>query len=466
MNRCIHIIALTFIYVYGYSQNTIRGNFSDIVQQQLKLIGFNGFDTYVIDSTVVSEAGDFRLSFSSKDYGMGYLTNEDNKHFMVILSADENLNLQGVSPAYPETVNIISGRQNSLFEHYANEHVRREHTLSAWDYLAKIYNLDSLFIVQEVPKKAILQEKQRIKTEDSLFLSGLAPQTYVSWYLPVRKLVSSVSTIAQYRTEEISASIDTFRNIDYTDPRLYKSGMLKDVIESHFWLIENSRRSLDSVFIEMNISIDYMFETLTKDEKKLNEISEYLFKLLERRSLFASAEYLALKVLNKVSCTINNNLSAQLESYRAMKIGNFATDIEFKGDVLSPTFEKGKVHKRLSDIKSNYTVVIFGASWCSSCPDELFQIVSLYQKWKKLNIEVIFVSLDDNKNIFKSFASIFPFISICDYFKWDSPIVKTYYIFATPTIYLLNNKREILLKPNSVKQLDEWVNWYLVQDNK
>jgi len=90
----------------------------------------------------------------------------------------------------------------------------------------------------------------------------------------------------------------------------------------------------------------------------------------------------------------------------------------------------------------------------------------LHPKWKKLNIEVIFVSLDDNENIFKSFASIFPFISICDYFKWDSSIIKTYHIFATPTIYLLNNKREIFLNPNSVIQLDEWVNWYLVQDNK
>ena len=107
--------------------------------------------------------------------------------------------------------------------------------------------------------------------------------------------------------------------MDYTDPRLYKSGLLKDAIESHFWLLENSGRSLDSIFIEMQISIDAMMENLVKDEQKLNEVTEYLFDLLERHSLLQASEYLALKVLNEVSCTIESDHAKQLETYRAMK---------------------------------------------------------------------------------------------------------------------------------------------------
>jgi hypothetical protein len=45
----------------------------------------------------------------------------------------------------------------------------------------------------------------------------------VSWFLPTRKLVSSVSAVAQYRTEEIPATFAAFRNLDYSDQRLYKS---------------------------------------------------------------------------------------------------------------------------------------------------------------------------------------------------------------------------------------------------
>lgn len=465
MEKIITITILMLVSAFVYSQNTITGTFPGIANQQIKLVGFKGFDTYVIDSIRADEKGEFKLSYADSDYGMGYLSAADNKSFFIVLSKSD-IKLKGESFIMPETIRILEGKENQLFAQYATEHPRREQALSAWGYLEKIYAKDSLFAVQEDPKQAIANEMQRIKTEDSLFLAGLPKNSYVSYYLPLRKLVSSVSTVAQYRTEEIPPTIAAFRNINYTDLRLQKSGLLGDVIESHFWLIENSGRSLDSVYIEMNKSIDILVKNLLPDEQKLNEIAEYLFKFLEKRSLFKSSEYLALKLLNEQGCTINNDFAAQLESYRAMKKGNIAPDFDFKKEVMAPGHEATKQPEKLSDIKSEYTVVVFGASWCPQCPKELSKISGLYKKWKEQSVEVVFVSLDEDEKIFKNFASVFPFISLCDYKKWESDIVKSYHVFATPTIYLLNNKREILLRPNSVRQLDSWVDWYLVQGNK
>lgn len=150
--------------------------------------------------------------------------------------------------------------------------------------------------------------------------------SYVSWYLPIRKLIRSVGTVAQYRTEEIPSTIAAFRAIDYSDERLYKSGLLKDAIESHYWLLENMGQPLDTVFKEMNISTDFLLASLANDEQKINEITEFLFKLLEKRSLFTSSEYLALKVLTQNSCTLDDDLAKQMESYRKMKKGNTAPD--------------------------------------------------------------------------------------------------------------------------------------------
>ena len=472
MRKFIIINILLLISAFVNSQNAIIGTFPGIANQQIKLVGFNGFDTYVIDSVQANEKGEFNLSYSEKYYGMGYLSAHDNKPFFIVLEGKrgkekgESIKLWGESFVLAESVEIIEGHENQLFGQYASEHPRREQALSAWDYLEKIYTKDSLFAVQAVPKLAISNEKQRIKAEDSLFLAALKSDSYISYYLPLRKLVSSVSTIAQYRTEEIPAAIVSFRKIDYTDARLQKSGLLSDVIESHFWLIENSGRSLDSVYIEMNKSIDILVANLLPDEQKLNEITEYLFKFLEKRSLFNASEYLAIKLLNEKTCTINNDFAAQLESYRAMKKGNIAPDFDFKKEVITPGYDAYKQPKNLSGLKSKYTVVIFGASWCAACPQELSQISGLYKKWKEQSVEVVFISLDEDEKIFKSFASVFPFISMCDYQKWESPIVKSFHVFATPTFYLLNDKREILLRPNSVSQLDSWVDWYLVQGNK
>jgi thiol-disulfide isomerase/thioredoxin len=458
----IAILISSFLGLSGFAQYNINGNFTSLAGQQVKLFGFHDFENYIIDSAQVSEQGEFILSYADKDMGMGYLAAEDHKSFIVCLSS-EDIKLKGKSFIATKTIQILEGEQNQLFEQYTSDYARREQALSAWEYLTKIYKQDSLFSIHKEPQQAIEKEIQRIKAEDSLFFASLNPDGYMRYYLPLRKLVSYVSGIIQHRTEEISVTITSFRNIDYSDSRLQKSGLLADVIDSHFWLIENSGLSLDSVFIEMNKSIDVIVENLLSNEPELNKITEYLFKFLEKRSLFKSSEYLALKLLNELGCTINSNFASQLESYRAMKKGNLASDFYLENDVVAPGYEANKRPKKLSDLKSKYIVVIFGASWCPACPQELSKISGLYKNWKKQDVEVVFVSLDEDDKIFKNFTSVFPFISMCDYQKWESPIVQNYHVFATPTIYLLNNKREILLRPNSVRQLDSWVDWYLVQ---
>ncbi len=182
--------------------------------------------------------------------------------------------------------------------------------------------------------------------------------------------------------------------MDYSDKRLYKSGLLKEAIDNHFWLLENMGLPLDDAFKEMDISIDLLIANLSNNEENFNEITKYLFNLLESHSLFKASEYLAIKLLtdNSCSCTLNDDFAKQLELYRTMKKGNTAPDIVFSGDVL----KSGSVLKtinHLSDIQSDYKIVIFGASWCPNCVDEINQLLPLYPKWKSKGIEVVFISL-------------------------------------------------------------------------
>ena len=465
MTRKLSLLIIGLTFCLGLFSQTVTGNLSLLANQSIKLEGFNGLKTYPISSSTLDEKGNFKLTYSKADYGVGYLISVDEKPLFVILSG-EDVEIIGEALSYTETIKITKGQENKWFEQYAKEHPLREQALSAWAYLEKIYTQDALFAVQEHPIKNIQTEKLRIKAEDAAFLAKLPKESYVSWFLPARKLVSSVSTVAQYRPNEIPVTISAFRAMDYTDQRLYKSGLFKDAIESHFWLLENCGKSLDSVFIEMQHSIDAMMINLVIDEKKLNEVTDFLFDLLERHSLFQASEYLALKVLNEVSCTIDNDLAKQLETYRAMKKGNTAPEILFEGDNYAPGYAVNNFPKKLSDLNSSYTVVVFGASWCPKCTEELPEIAKHYSKWKAQGVEVVFVSLDENKEMFKNFTSIFPFISFCDYQKWNSTAAKDYYVFGTPTMYLLDHKRKILLRPNSVSQMDAWVDWNLVQGNK
>jgi thiol-disulfide isomerase/thioredoxin len=438
---------------------TVSGNLSALAGQTLKLEGYKGLDTYAISSSVVDDQGNFTLSYAPSDYGIGFLMSEDNTSFLVILSAENN-GLTGESLAATETISFVRGQENRWFAQYASAQAKREQALSAWLYLEKIYLQDSLFIPYPAPAVSIRLEKQRIKTQDTDFIASLPQDSYARWLLPKRKLISSVATIAQYRSEEIPATLSALRALDYLDPKLYKSGLLRDGIDAHFWLIENSGHSLDSMYIEMNTSIDSMMKDLVKDSNKLNTVSSYLFDLLERRSLFTSSEYLALKLLKESRSLLDMDLAFKFESYRAMKKGNIAPDILF-AETIYKNGKKLEEPLQLSSIDSPYTLLVFGASWCQACSDEMAKLIPLHSKWKAKGVEVVFISFDTDPQAFQSYASAMPFFASCDFKKWDTQVAKDYYVYASPTFYLLDQKREIILKPISVAQMDTFLEYKL-----
>jgi thiol-disulfide isomerase/thioredoxin len=450
-----YIVFILLIPFSLYAQSSLKGVLSAMPNTEIQLLKYEGFNSISISSVISANDGSFNLQFHSDNAAIGYLLTENSKPFIFVLSA-ENIVLKGKSLSQPETIRIIEGKENQLFGQYALEHPKREQTLSAWDYLLKIYKTDTIFINKKSTIKKIEREINSIKNEDDCFLKKLPENSYVSWYLPMRKLVSSVPIVAQYRTKEIPKTIQAFGQIDYTDNRLYYSGILKEVLESHFWLLENSGTSLENVNHEMKISIDLLLDNLSKDNSKLNEITHYLFDLLERHSLFEASEYLAIKVLNQTSCTIDSNFARQLETYRSMKKGNIAPDIIF--DEKATILQNNLSLTKLSDSKASYKLVVFGASWCPKCTEEIPQLAHNYHVWKNKGLNVVYISLDDNKEMFENFASSLPFLSYCDLQKWNSKPVLDYYVFGTPTMFILDQSNKIVLRPNSVKQIEAWIN--------
>ena len=59
-----------------------------------------------------------------------------------------------------------------------------------------------------------------------------------------------------------------------------------------------------------------------------------------------------------------------------------------------------------------------------------------------------------------------PFISSCDYKKWDTQAAKDYFVSSSPTMYLLDKNNKIILRPKWVKAIDTWVDYNMEQSEK
>ena len=459
MKRSLFLLFSIFFVVVSARAQTLSGTFPAQANQTITLEGAKGLDTYSIGSTKADEKGQFTFSYAADDYGIAFLSGEDKQPFVVILEK-EGVKLEGKALNEAATIRILEGKENRSFEQYTQEQGKREQALSAWGYLQNLYRNDPLFAKQQVPNQAIQAELLRIQGEDEAFIASLPRDSFVRWFLPIRKLVSSVGAVAQYRTAELPQTIAAFRGMDYADPRLAKSGLFRDVFESQFWLLENSGGTLDENYEKMEVSLDAILTSLEKDELRYNEVVGYVVELLERRSLTKAAEYLALKVLEQDKVALQPRLARQLEGYRAMKVGTIVPEIQFVGDILL----QGKpiaYPTRLSEVTAPYRLVIVGASWCPACTEEMTQLIPLYQKWNGLGVEAIFVSLDTDPKAFQAYSEGMPFIAFSDYKKWETQVVQDYYVSSSPSFYLIDQAGKLLLRPQSVKQLDAWVDWKL-----
>jgi peroxiredoxin len=206
----------------------------------------------------------------------------------------------------------------------------------------------------------------------------------------------------------------------------------------------------------MNTSVDFILGSVGKNEKLYNEFANYLFQNFEKYNLFDASAHLALNALNQKEVSLNNSLAFKLESYRKMKVGNTAPEIEFKGDVYVNRQLVNNMN-RLSDIKTKYKLVVFGGSWCPQCKEETMLLNMRYDKWKAKEVEVVMVSLDTDKKAFEDFASDFPYTIACDYKKWETQAAKDYYVSSSPTLFLLDSNNKIILRPPTVASLDSWL---------
>ena len=449
----LFLLSITILQINA--QNTITGNFSSIIGQTIRLMGYQGADVFTIDSSIVNYEGNFELHYSNVNLGMGYLLTSENKPYMVVLEKG-NVQLTGRTPSDASSIVIDSGEQNKLFVQYALARGKREQALGAWVYLKNLYESDTLFKNQIDSKFSIKSEIEKLNKAENDYLKSLPSNSFMYWYLPVRKLISEVQAVLSARPNEIPATIKVFRNIDYAYPQLYTSGLFSELTESQFWLIQNSGLDQLVKIKEMNTSVDFILASVNKNEKLYNEFTNYLFQYFEKNSLFPTSEYIALKALNQKEVILNNSLAFKLESYRKMKIGNTAPEIKFKGAVYR-NFEFVKNIKRLSDIKSKYKLVIFGGSWCPQCKEETMQLIMRYNKWKVKEVEVVMVSLDTDKKAFEQFAYDFPYTLVCDYKKWETQAAKDYYVSSSPTIFLLDSNNKIILRPPTVASLDSWL---------
>jgi peroxiredoxin len=120
----------------------------------------------------------------------------------------------------------------------------------------------------------------------------------------------------------------------------------------------------------------------------------------------------------------------------------------------------GSVNLMQTCAQNKYVMIMFWASWCHKCEQEVPFVGPMYARNRHKGFEVIGVSMDQQRSSWvkaiEEGGMTWPQVS--QLMAWDSPIATDYKVTSTPTYFLLNSDGEIVLKPKRAFEVDDFLN--------
>ncbi len=436
----VYLLALLLVCNMLQAQHNIIGNLAQYKNQKIVLYGFNYEEKIELASTTIDSIGNFKLNYTESYNGIAVLSILNKEQVLFVLT-EPKLHLDKGFFDRTSKFPFTNSKENSLFFNYKEKLKINQQILPALQHLSMRYYDNPLLKKQKKIWKLMKKEQERIKLEEEKFIASLPKTSYLSWFLPLYKLMHDMPLTANVFKERISKNITTFRTINFKDNRFKNSGIYEELIRGHYIFLGAVSKPMDTGYIQMNKSTRYLINSLKDDKIKLNKTANFLFNFLEKRSYFKASEYLSLTLLEEHYDLLERSLINKLEGYRKLKIGNIAPDIDLDATT------------KLSDIKKT-TLLVFVASWCPECKLTNERLFRYYLTWKNKGVEIIYFSVDTDKNAFETVYANAPWKVYSDFKGWESTPIKDFYVSGTPTFFLLNEELKILSRPKSVEQIN------------
>ena len=441
------LLSLAFYPVFGQSGYDITVHLQHIRQGTLYLGNYYGKNTFIVDSTVISDQGTARFQGEAALPGGIYfiLLPGKQKYFECLIDEQQHFEITADSSKNFANLAFKGSSGNMLFLAYNRFLAAQQTKIDS----AKPGAKDSIAIANLEHKrvKAIDRYRQDIIDAHPKSLLALLFRAMKDPVVPKKPANNSDSAFAYHYFRS-----HYWDHIDFSDNRIVRSPILEIRLQRYFTQL------VPQVPDSINQAADAL---LTKVDDK--EVFKYMLWWLT--STYERSPYMGMDAVfvHLVEKYYVSGKAYWVQSDQLQKIVDKAAKIapNLIGNIAPPlTFVTTAGQTRqIADINAKYTVLVFWDPTCGHCQTVVPRLDSAYESsWKKEGVKIVGLLAGGTKTQWLDFIKEH---QLDDWINaqvgGDNSYRRLYDVYMTPVIYLLDAQKKIRAKQLTVDQLDSFI---------
>jgi thiol-disulfide isomerase/thioredoxin len=343
---------------------------------------------------------------------------------------------------------VISSESNKLFYSFIKLNRQYKTKTDLLNLILARFPKEDQYYFQT---KERLNEIQNEYTEFVNLTTQKEPTSFVARYILSAQLpIIDMNIPVEKHLDYLKAN--GLNHINFNDALLINSDLFTNKSIEYLTYFGNPQLPKELLEKEFMKAIDSLLNKAKVNQLVYQHITEYLIDGFKKYGFDLVLDYIVENYVIKDDLCLDEKtegmIKRRIDQARILKIGSTVPDI------ILPDHNGKEI--TLSKINSEKILVVFYASWCPHCKELLPKLNEL-KKQNGIKLEVVAISLDTKKDDWINFlnSSCSSLINLSDLKGWDGKAAKDYFIYATPTMFLIDHNLKIVAKPMTIEEINQ-----------
>jgi len=418
-------------------------------KEKAVLYSLSGETSEFVDTLSAINEETFQFSLAEKHTGF-YRISLSNHRKVDYVNDNEEVEIVSDANNILDSLKVLKSESNKTYYEFVKLNK---------DYKTKTELLQ--LILERYPEMDdyydITKEKLIQLQEEYLYFVNVTAQANVSSFIAryVRSAqLPVIDSDIPFEEQLMYLKTHALDNVNFYDDELIYSDAFTNKTIEYLSYYRNPQLPLELLEKEFMSAVDTILNRAKVNEIVYTHTTEYLLDGFKKFGFDNVLNYIVENYVIKDDLCLDQKLTSALErriqQSRNFKVGNTVPNI------ILPDSSGSEIE--LNKIQTNQILVIFYASWCPHCQTLLPQIYDLYKNQKKKKFEVLAVSIDSSKTDWLNFIrnNNLDWLNVSDLKGWNGKAASDYYLYATPTLLLIDQNKKLILNQPSIEELSGW----------